>query len=72
MTLFSQRLKELRQKSGKTQKDMAEFLGIIIRGYQRYEYGEGYPEVPGLVALADFFDVSTDYLLGRSDDPSRH
>ncbi len=67
MILFSQRLKELRLESGKTQKDMAEFLGIIVRGYQRYEYGEGYPEIPGLIALADFFDVSTDYLLGRSD-----
>ena len=67
MILFSQRLKELRLESGKTQKDMAAFLGIIVRGYQRYEYGEGYPEIPGLIALADFFDVSTDYLLGRTD-----
>lgn len=67
MILFSQRLKELRLESGKTQKDMAEFLEIIVRRCQRYEYGEGYPEIPGLIALADFFDVSTDYLLGRSD-----
>ena len=46
---------------------MAEICGLKLRGYQQYEYSEGYPEVPGLVALADFFDVSLDYLMGRSD-----
>ena len=47
--------------------EMAEILGIKERSYQCYEYRERYPDVPGLVAIADFFDVSLDYLVGRSD-----
>ena len=46
---------------------MAEICGLKLRGYQQYEYNESYPEVPGLVALADFFGVSLDYLMGRTD-----
>lgn len=49
------------------QSEMAEVLGIKERSYQCYEYRERYPDVPGLVAIADFFDVSLDYLMGRSD-----
>ena len=49
------------------QREMAEICGLKLRGYQQYEYNESYPEVPGLVALADFFGVSLDYLMGRSD-----
>ena len=47
---------------------MAEICGIKLRGYQCYEYGTGYPEVPGLVFLADYFGVSLDYLMGRKDE----
>lgn len=39
-------------------------------GYQRYEYGERSPSFDCLIALADFYDVSLDYLVGRSDDPT--
>lgn len=46
---------------------MAEVCGLKLRGYQQYEYNEGYPEVPGLVAIADYFGVSLDYLMGRTD-----
>ena len=67
--IFKVRLKELRKGHGVTQREMAEYLGISTRGYQRYEVGDGYPDVPGLVALADYFGVSTDYLLGRTDEP---
>ena len=49
------------------QSEMAEILGIKERSYQCYEYRERYPDVPGLVAIADFFDVSLDYLMGHSD-----
>lgn len=38
-----------------------------LRTYQGYEYGESYPEVAKLIAIADFFDVSLDYLVGRSE-----
>ena len=46
---------------------MAEICGIKLRSYQGYEYGRHYPEVPGLIQIAKFFDVSTDYLLGLTD-----
>ena len=46
---------------------MAEFLGVQIRAYQYYESGSFFPEIINLIKLADYFDVSTDYLLGRSD-----
>lgn len=67
MRSFSNRLKELREGTGLTQKQMAEELNISPRAYQIYEYDEGLPTVQKLIALADFFDVSLDYLVGRSD-----
>ena len=46
---------------------MAEQFGLAVNSYQAYEYATRYPEFPGLIAIADFFDVSLDYLMGRSD-----
>ena len=60
-------LAEERQRLGLTAREMAEYLGIGLRAYQYYESAEHYPDVPGLIALADYFEVSADYLLGRSD-----
>ena len=67
MATFSQRLRELRQERGLKQREMAEICGVKIRTYQDYEYGKCYPTVLGLVFLADYFNVSLDYLMGRSD-----
>lgn len=67
MEIFAKRLKKLRQEKGKKQTEMAEFLEITPRAYQYYEGAGHYPDVPGLMKLADYFEVSTDYLLGRSD-----
>ena len=67
MANFSERIKELRQERGLKQREMAEICGIKMRSYQGYEYGRHYPEIPGLIQIAKFFDVSTDYLLGLSD-----
>ena len=67
MEIFAQRLKELRNSRRVYQKEMAEYLGITVRGYQCYEAGQNYPDVKGLIALADYFGVTIDYLLGRSD-----
>ena len=50
-------------------KSMADNLGIGYRNYQRYERGEIDPPTSKLIQLADFFDVSADYLLGRTDVP---
>ena len=50
-----------------TQQKMADFCGIQLRSYQAYEYNNIFPEVPRLLRLADYFNVSLDYLMGRSD-----
>lgn len=64
---FSERLKSLRKASGKTQKQMGEMLGLTERTFRQYEAGEVDPPSSKLRKLADFFDVSTDYLLGRTN-----
>lgn len=69
---FSERLVELRKSRGLTQKQVYEGVSMSMLGYQRYEYGEREPSFQKLIALADYFDVSLDYLVGRSDDPARH
>lgn len=66
-----QRLKELRIAKGLTLKAAAEYLGMVVRNYQRYETGEVDPPLSKAISLADYFDVSLDYLVGRSDDPTR-
>ncbi len=58
-------LRSLRESKGLKQSDLAEILGITPQAYQRYEYGTSEPNMDGLAALADFYGVTTDYLLGR-------
>ena len=69
MTTLNERLKELRAKKGLSQKQISKELNISDRNYQRYEYGAVEPVASTLIALADYFDVSLDYLCGRSDNP---
>ena len=71
MTL-SESLKRFRKEHNVTQKKAAEIAGVAERVYQSYEYGKVVPTATVLIALADFYNVSLDYLVGRSDDPSRH
>ena len=68
MKIFAQRVKLLRQEHKKTQKEMAEYLEIGLRAYQYSEGAKHYPDVPGLIKMADRFGISTDYLLGRSGE----
>lgn len=63
--------KRARIASKLTQKQVAEGIGVAEQAYQRYEYGKVVPSALVLIALADFYDVSLDYLCGRSDDPAR-
>ncbi|MDO4316313.1 MAG: helix-turn-helix transcriptional regulator [Oscillospiraceae bacterium] len=67
MIKFAERLQELRKEKPATQQAMADFLKIKLRSYQHYEGGDRRPDYEGLVALADYFGVTTDYLLGRTD-----
>ena len=68
MKIFAQRVRELRNERGQKQNEMAEYLGISLRAYQYYESATHYPDVAGLIKLADYFEVTTDYLLGRSQE----
>lgn len=62
------RLKEIRQKQNLTQKDVAEMLGISRSSYTNYETGKREPDLTTLSKMSDIFHVSTDYLLGKSND----
>lgn len=64
------KLKELREKKGLLQKDVANYLKIARNTYSQYEIGAREPDIITLISLADFFDVSVDYLIGRVDDPN--
>jgi Predicted transcriptional regulators len=68
MSIFGDRLKELRANKNVTQKQMAETLGITEQAYQKYEYAMREPNHETTVKLAMYFSVSTDYLLGLSDN----
>lgn len=60
-------LRGLRQACGYSQQYVAEKLGIAYQSYQAYERGVSLPTLKNFVAIADLFDVSLDYLLGRKD-----
>ena len=64
-------LKRCRKLRKVTQKQAATAANVSESMYQFYEYGRNEPTASVLVALADYFDVSLDYLVGRSDDPER-
>ena len=68
MESFGERLRELRKREYLRQVDMTQLLNCTDRHYQRMEYG--YINIPSLtlIALADYFHVTTDYLLGREDE----
>lgn len=68
---FSERLLELRKARGLTQQQVWEGVKLSPMGYRRYEWGMREPAYQKLLALADFFNVSIDYLVGRSDNPAR-
>lgn len=68
MSLIANRLKELRNSKELTQKDIAIAVGINERTYRRYEAGDMDPSATTIIKLSDFFDISADYLLGRTDN----
>ena len=70
--MYFQRLKDLRNDKDLRQQDIAELLGIPQTVYSRYERGFQPIPVVHLLRLADFYDVSTDYLLDRTTNPKRN
>ena len=69
MSVFSERLIQLRKNRGISQIALAKEIGVSSRIYQEYEYAKSEPKMSNLVSIADFFDVSLDYLTGRTDTP---
>ena len=67
MKKFAERLKQLRDERGVSQAKVATVLGVSRFAVYSYEKEKAFPTAEGLVALADYFDVTLDYLLGRSD-----
>ena len=68
MVPFPKRLQEARKRKKLRQTDVAEHFAIAYRTYQNYEGGQRRPDFELLVALADYLDVTTDYLLGRTEE----
>lgn len=66
--MISKRLKELRHEKNLLQKDIANYLNISTSAYGYYEQGKRNLDSDTIKSLADFFNVSTDYLLGRTDN----
>lgn len=68
--MFFKRIVELRIDNDKGQKEIAAYLNMHQQVYGRYERGER--EIPtwALIKLADYYQTSTDYILGRTDNPS--
>ena len=69
MAEFSERIRQLRSEQGMTQEALGTIIGVTRFSVYSYEKGLNYPEVRSLITLADYFGVSTDYLLGRTDNP---
>jgi len=69
MSSLGERIKQLRNENGIMQKDLSEFIGVAPRTLRGYEGGTREPDIEKLIAIADYFDVSIDYLVGRTDNP---
>ena len=69
---FSERLSDLRKDKGISLIALGEYLSVTDEAVRLLEKGKRSPSFEVLCSLADYFDVSLDYLVGRSDDPTRH
>ena len=68
MLKLPERLHSLRKERKLTQESAATEAGIALRSYRRYESGEREPDASTLVRMADFYGVTLDYLVGRSEE----
>lgn len=68
--MYYPRLKDLRQDKDLGQKEVAAYLGIDQRVYSNYEIGKREIPTRFVIALADFYKTSTDYILGRTNNPN--
>jgi transcriptional regulator with XRE-family HTH domain len=70
MNTLGKRLKKLRAEKGITQKELAAIIKVPRDTVANWEVSRGTPNIETISDIASYFDVSTDYLLGRTDDPS--
>ena len=68
--MYFRRLRDLREDRDLKQTDVAALLGIRQTVYSNYELGQRDLPTAVLLALADYYGVSTDYILGRTNDPT--
>ena len=68
MASLSENLFKLRKERHLTQEEVAEGTSVVLRSYRRYEMGEREPVASTLIKMADFYGVTIDYLVGRTDD----
>ena len=69
--MFSEKIRQLRKERHLTQAEVAKEVGLSARGYQDLELGAK-PRYDALLHIADFYDVSVDWLMGRTDNPRAH
>ena len=67
MNEFPERLRKLREEKRKSRAVLSELCGLHTDAIRRYERGESEPDLASLIAIADYFEVSLDYLTGRAD-----
>lgn len=70
--MYFRRIKDLRQDHDLTQEDLARILGCHVGVYQRYEVGTRDIPIWALIKLSELYNVSTDYILGLTNNPVRH
>ena len=68
--ILSQRLRECRKRGNYTQREVSIYCDLTEKGYQNYELGTHEPKLSIIMRIAEFYNVSIDYLVGLTDDPS--
>lgn len=68
MEILAARMRELRKAAGLSQENAAKAIGVAMPTYCRYEYGQREPNASTIAAMARFYQVPSDYLLGLVDE----
>ena len=68
--ILSQRLRECRKRGNYTQREVSIYCDLTEKAYQNYELGTHDPKLSIIMRIAEFYNVSIDYLVGLTDDPS--
>lgn len=72
MSVFSDRLKAMRESAGWTKTYVATRLHLPLTTYANYEYGKREPDIDTITAISTLFDTSNDYLMGKTNNPDNN